>query len=191
MGRERLTDLRGPGQSLRPRRPGMAWATAAFILGTVFAAVSAYWGLGGTGLLDTIGGRLAEAGRSGSPALIAVVWLTVLLKLIAAVLPLVVVGGRLPNSRSTGLIARLTEIGAWTTAVILTVYGGLLTIGGLLVVTDVIHAGPTADLHAIRWHAFFWDPWFLVWGLCAGAAMFRWRKYRPIRTRGLQRQRRN
>ncbi len=52
----------------------------------------------------------------------------------------------------------------------MTAYGGLFTLGGALVVTGVIPASETADWTALRWHAFFWDPWFLVWGLLLGAA---------------------
>ncbi len=66
---------------------------AAFSVGVVYAAVSAYWGLGGTGLLDTIGGTLEREGRAGNAGLLAVLWVTVMLKLVAAILGLVAVLG--------------------------------------------------------------------------------------------------
>lgn len=44
---------------------GRAWALAALAIGLAYALVSAYWGLGGTWLLDTVGGVFERAGRSG------------------------------------------------------------------------------------------------------------------------------
>ncbi|HEY2595515.1 MAG TPA: hypothetical protein VGK33_16610 [Chloroflexota bacterium] len=110
------------------------------MLAALYAAVSAYWGAGGTALLDTIGGTLEREGRARSAGLLAVVWLTVLLKL---------------------------------AAVVLVLYGGVLTLIGLLVQADVVHASAHADHTALRWHAFLWDPWFLLWGLLLAAALTR------------------
>ena len=28
-----------------------------------------------------------------------------------------------------------------------------------------ITADPSADYRALAWHAYLWDPWFLIWGL--------------------------
>jgi hypothetical protein len=28
-----------------------------------------------------------------------------------------------------------------------------------------ISADPSADHRALAWHAYLWDPWFLIWGL--------------------------
>lgn len=53
---------------------------------------------------------------------------------------------------------------SWVAALTLVAYGGLLTVVGLLVQADVIDAD--ADQRALMWHAYFWDPWFLLWG-CA------------------------
>lgn len=157
------------------RHPGTGAALAAAALGTAFAAVSAYWALGGPLLLDTVGGALEARGQAGDPALIALVWVTVGLKLAAAVLGVATV-----RRWSAGLASRLVRIAAWTAAVILTTYGAVLTVVGLLVVFGVIAASPTADLHAIRWHAFLWDPWFLAWGVLLLIALVRstksWRR---------------
>ena len=30
-----------------------------------------------------------------------------------------------------------------------------------------------ADHRALAWHAYLWDPWFLVWGLLVTAALLR------------------
>ena len=48
----------------------------------------------------------------------------------------------------------------WVVAIGLTVYGGVLTVAGMLVDAGVIDAADRADEHAIAWHAYFWDPWF-------------------------------
>jgi hypothetical protein len=146
----------------RPARTAFAAASAASVLGTLYAAVSAYWALGGTGLLATVGGVFQKAGQSGGLGVEVVVWLTVLLKLLAAGLGVVAVN----EHRARDLLWRRRERAlAWTAGVILTVYGGVLSIAGWLVQAGVIHAGAHADHRALRWHAFLWDPWFLVWGL--------------------------
>ncbi len=93
----------------------------------------------------------------------------VVLKLLAAWLPLRAVGE--PRSRA---IKRL----AWLEAAILTVYGGALTATGLAVQAHLLNAGAHADWKALDWHAYLWDPWFLIVGLLILAAR------RPIRATG-------
>jgi len=147
-------------------------ASIAAGLGTASAAVSAYWALGGTALLDTIGGELERWGRRRSAGLIVALWVIVVCKLIAAGLPLVVAGvgaSRLPAWTRARWIRQL----GWATAVVLTAYGGLLTGAGLLVESGVLDRAADADEHALAWHAYFWDPWFAVWGAALAAAMWR------------------
>jgi hypothetical protein len=48
---------------------------------------------------------------------------------------------------------------------VLTVYGGALTIAGLLVEVGVVEASADADPEALAWHAYLWDPWFKAWGV--------------------------
>lgn len=60
---------------------------------------------------------------------------------------------------------------AWLAAAVLVVYGGVLTLIGLLVQADIVHAAAHANHKALRWHAFLWDPWFLVWGLLLATAL--------------------
>lgn len=149
-------------------RAGCAWA--AFVVGTAYALVSVAWALGSTWALDTVGGALET--RAGSPALTALLWATVLLKLTAAGLGLAVVLPRIPPRRPVVLAA-------WAAAVVLNVYGGALTLGGLLVQADVLHASQDADHYAMAWHTYFWDPWFLVWGLLLTTALWRSRSQQP------------
>jgi hypothetical protein len=161
-------------------RPGAGAAWLAVGLGVLFAAVSAYWALGGTWLLDTVGGSLAEAGRRRDGGLIAVLWLTVVLKLVAAALgPAVVYRWGSRADHVPGLVRKL----AWTAAAILTAYGAALTFVGLLLQAGVVSIPADADHHALRWHAFFWDPWFLIWGVPLRVALGRPRRAAPTPSR--------
>lgn len=154
------------------RRKGLGAAIAAALLGLLYAALSAYWAVGGTLLLDTVGGSLERLGRSRDATLIIAVWATAALKLIAAALPLVAL--RTPPTPQT----KLARVLAWIAAGILTTYGAILTVVGLLVQADVIHSSLHADQRALAWHAYLWDPWFLVWGLLIAIALLRSRPRR-------------
>lgn len=146
----------------------------AFAVGILYAAVSVYWGFGGTWLLDTVGGSLEHRGRAGDAAVLLAVWAAAVLKVIAAVLPLLAVRGLANPGR-----ARQVRILAWMAATILIAYGAVQTVVGLLVQANVIHASPTADRRALAWHAYLWDPWFLIWGLLIAVALWRGRP-RPV-----------
>jgi Protein of unknown function (DUF3995) len=155
-------------RSHRRGRAGLTAARAAFVVGAVHAAVLIYWALGGTVLLDTIGGAIEERGRAGDPMIALIVWVAVVLELTAAVLPLVAVRGL-----SRPGLDRLVRLMAWAEAAILTGYGSVWTVGGLLVEANIIPVASDADRLAMAWHAFVWDPWFLVWGLLVAAALLR------------------
>jgi Protein of unknown function (DUF3995) len=146
---------------------GAAWA--AFAVGLLYVVVSVYWGLGGSWLLDTVGASLAHPGRSASALVMLAVWCAVGLKVIAAVLPLLAVGVGAARVRWLHLIRAL----ACVEAAILTVYGLSLTAVGLLVQAGLIGTPANADHRALAWHAYLWDPWFLVWGVLATAALLR------------------
>jgi len=151
--------------------PPGAWpARAALVVGLAYAGISMYWGLGGTWLLDTVGGPLAAGGRAGRAGVMAAVWGAAGLKAIAAVLPvLAAASGPVPWQRPLRVLA-------WAEAIILTLYGLVLTTVGLLVQTGLIRAGADADHRALAWHAYLWDPWFLLWGLLVTAALLRGRR---------------
>jgi Protein of unknown function (DUF3995) len=132
------------------------------VLGVLYAAVSIYWACGGTTLLKSVGGVFQRAGEHGSVGLAVVVWFTAGLKLLAAMLGVVAVSGRpalaIPRQRQVRALA-------WVAALLLSVYGGVFSISGWLLQLGVISPGAHADHEALRWHAYVWDPWFLVWGL--------------------------
>ena len=152
----------------RARAAGQGAAWAAFAVGLLYAAVSVYWGLGGSWLLDTVGASLTQAGRSASAPVVLAVWFAVALKVIAVVLPLPAAGAVAPGGFRRRRLARAL---AWIEAVILTCYGLILTAVGLLVQAGVIGTPADADHRALAWHAYLWDPWFLVWGLLVTAAL--------------------
>jgi hypothetical protein len=61
----------------------------------------------------------------------------------------------------------------WVEAAILVSYGLVLTASGLLVQVGVIKAAAHADRLALKWHAYLWDPWFLIWGIFVFLALWR------------------
>jgi len=138
--------------------------------------VSVYWGLGGTTLLDTVGGSLERGGRAGDLVVVLALWAAVALKVIAAALPLLAIY-RLGGARWQRLVWAL----AWIEAVVLVIYGLVLTIVGLMVQAGVVAASASADHRALAWHTYLWNPWFLVWGLVVTAALLRAR-HRDRRT---------
>ncbi len=143
------------------------------VVGLLYAAVSVYWGLGGTWLINTVGGSIAKAALAGNTGVILAVWAAAVLKLVAAVLPLLALRRLCSPAWNRNL-----WVLAWVEAAILTIYGLALTAIGLLLQAGVIHASATADHRALAWHAYLWDPWFLIWGLLVGAALLRGRHRR-------------
>jgi Protein of unknown function (DUF3995) len=165
-----------------PERKGLRLAQAACFVGLLYAAVSVYWGLGGTWLVDTVGGSLEQQGRAGNASVILAAWAAAILKTIAAVLPLLAI-----RRLTSPVWNRNVWALAWIEAVVLTIYGLVLTAVGLLVQADVIHASATADHQALAWHAYLWDPWFLIWGLLVASALLLGRHRRgPPATGGNQ-----
>ena len=141
------------------------WAWLALVLGMAHAGVSLYWASGGSALLETVGGDLATRGREGGAGV--VLGLVVIAAVKASVAVAGVLATRVPASghphRSRwGVLRPLT----WVAAIVLVLYGGVLTCAGLLVQVGALQTPPDADHYALGWHAYFWDPWFLVWGLC-------------------------
>lgn len=151
----------GPAHRWAPR---LAWAAAG--IGVLYALISTYWAVGGTWLLDTVGGSLERDARARGIAVDATIWAVVVLKLIASALP---IWATTPDHARTRV--RILRRLAGLEAIILVVYGLLLTTVGLLVQVDVIARSAHADQRALAWHAFLWDPWFLVWGLMVAAAL--------------------
>jgi len=51
------------------------------------------------------------------------------------------------------------------------VCGGANVVVGALVLGGAITSSADVDRHALRWHVFVWDMWFLVWGLALAVAV--------------------
>lgn len=90
------------------------------------------------------------------------VWAAVVLKIMAAVLPLLALR---PLRKSAW--NRTVWALAWSAAAILISYGLAQTILAQL----AIHGSAGADDRV--WSAYLWDPWFLIFGLLVAAALVR------------------
>jgi hypothetical protein len=141
-------------------------AQLACAVGLLYTAVSVYWGVGGTWLLDTVGGSLARLGRQRDAGVLLALWVAVVLKVAASLFPLLAVRHRTGRARN-----RRLWLVAWTGAVILTAYGLVLTAVGLLIQAGIVPRSAGADRRALAWHAYLWDPWFLLWGLLIIASL--------------------
>jgi hypothetical protein len=154
-----------------------AWTAA--VLGAASAAISAYWASGGDGLLNTVGGEFERWGRDRSAAVAVALGGIALLKLVVAAAAPILAGAADAPTWMTGRVPRIL---GWIAAVVLTLYGGVLTAAGLLIEAGAIEPAPDADRHALAWHTWFWDPWFLLWGVAFALAL--WRS-RPVRMSGV------
>ncbi len=143
-------------QAARLRWTGWA-GYAACGWGLVFAAVSFYWGSGGT-----LGAH--------DPVIFLALWVTGLLKVAGALLALALVrpwGRRLPRRATMAL--------GWTVAAVLTLYGGILVASEALVVGRVIRPSAPVAWKPLLWHLYLWDMSFLIWGILFGLAAWRFR----------------
>ena len=152
-------------------RRGMLPALAGLAVGLAYAAISVYWAVGGRWLLNTVGISLSQPGQAGHLAALLAVWGAAAVKAVAAVLPLLAIGVW-PRTANGGL-RRLARVLTWIEAAILVGYGLVLTASGLLVQAGVIKAAAHADRLALKWHAYLWDPWFLIWGIFVFLALWR------------------
>jgi len=125
----------------------------AAIPGLVHSAISAYWMVGGTWLLETVGTSLVAvfAGR---------LWLLAPVVVVKAVVAL----GPLWLDRRGWPWPRITRAVTWLAAVVLVVWGGANCVLANLVLAGVLGDGPQ-DRAAMIGHAWLWDPLFLIWGL--------------------------
>jgi hypothetical protein len=149
---------------LSKRGRGAAWA--AFAVGILYTAISVYWALGGRWLLADVGSNLVAAPTREAGLLIAMVWAAVFIKFAGAIVPIMAVPTQLAPS-----VRRIVRGLAWAEAAILTLYGLVWTSVGLLVQIHFVRTPANADHVALAWHAFVWDPWFLVWGILVLIAM--------------------
>lgn len=158
----------------RMKRPAGVWSGyAAAVWGLAFAAISFYWGLGGTVGLDTLGGSLESLARAHDRTLFLAVWVTGFLKIFGSLLALALAGtcaARLPRQPITVL--------GWFATASLTLYGGTLVASEALVTVGVIKPTQPVDWKPLLWHLYVWDMSFLVWGILFGVATWRYSRTR-------------
>ncbi len=159
---------------------GAAIVAALIALGS--AGISAYWAMGGTALLDTVGGEIERWGRQGGGTVVVALWAIAVLKAGVALAAPVLAG--IPHSLPGWTRSRVPRILTWIAGSVLTLYGAVLTISGLLVQASVLDIGPTTNPKALACHAYFWDPWFLLWGLALIACLWLTRPARGTRPPG-------
>jgi hypothetical protein len=145
-------------------RAGLPFAVLAAILGLAYAALNAYWAAGGDRWLDKYGSHLIGEVSDRTTFRTTSAVLAVLF-VIAVVLGLAATTARF-DSGSRRAIRWL----AWVAAGLITLYGLSMTAIGLFVQFDVADL-KTGTPELYRWHAYLWDPWFLVWGLLMVAAL--------------------
>lgn len=140
----------------------LAWA--AFAAGTVHAAFSTYWAMGGQWLLATVGQwavvRAAEDPAAARSTLLIVAGA----KLLAAVLPVLVIYGRLPRPRAWRTLCWIGGIG-------LVLYGGLNILVSNAVLAGILRPAGGYDKAAMIGHAWLWDPLFFIWGAALSLAL--------------------
>lgn len=133
--------------------------------GLAFAAISFYWGIGGTLGLDTLGDPLESLARAHDRTLLIAVWVTGFLKILGSLLALALAGrwaARLPRRPITIL--------GWIAAASLILYGGILVATEALVTVGAIKPTSPVDWKALHWHLYVWDMSFLVWGVLFAVA---------------------
>lgn len=144
-----------------------AWAGyAAAVWAFAFAVPSFYWGFGGHFLAETVSGQLAAQSWAEHRGLQAVVLATGVLKLVGALFALSLVRPSWPRADR-----RLMIGGGYALSALLVVYGAVNVTGEALAQSGAVRPSATVDWHALRWHLFLWDPYFVVWGVLLGLAV--------------------
>jgi hypothetical protein len=146
----------------RHRRIGLPWIALAGVLGLIHAGFSAYWGLGGTWLLETVGQNMIRA-------LDGAHWLLLLVGLVkagCAVIPyLLARAGRLFRGPWLWI--------SWLGSAVLILWGGAGCLMAQLVLAGVVEPGGGYDHAGQFGHAWLWDPLFLLWGIALGLGLIR------------------
>lgn len=113
-------------------------------------------------------GRPSRVGRlalAHDPTIVRLNWVAVVLKTLGGLLALGLIqrwGQPLPR--------HLLLTASWGGAGLLTIYGGSQLTVLSLVQLGITHPAGPVDWTSIHWRLGLWDMWFLVWGLCLGAA---------------------
>jgi hypothetical protein len=135
---------------------GVAYAACGWAF--VFAALSVYWALGGTALSDSISPAIVQLARAHVPWVIAVLWITAILKVFIGFVALALVQ---PWGK---LVSRwILLILAWGAGTLFFVHGGLFFVVGVLALSGTIRVNTPETL--LHWYTFLWGPWWLIGGI--------------------------
>jgi hypothetical protein len=140
-------------------------AYVAVTLAFASAVVSLFWTLGGTCLLDTVGGSIERLARSRSIGALLLGAAATLVKALAGFLALALV-----RPWGVRIRTRLLSTVNGVVSVILVGWGGANVCVGALVLTGAISLGREPDKRALVWHVFVWDLWFVAWGAALAVA---------------------
>jgi hypothetical protein len=156
--------LRAASPSASPNTGSVGgWAAyAACAWAWAFAAVSAYWALGGTAGVGTVAADVAAVPLADSPAF---VWGTAGAK---ALLGLLALGLARPRGRSHP--RRVLLAAAWAVGALLALYGAANLVDHGRMVAGFRDTPAFLGERAARWHLLFWDPVWLLGGVLFLAA---------------------
>ncbi|MQA75889.1 MAG: DUF3995 domain-containing protein [Solirubrobacterales bacterium] len=139
-----------------------AFGYAACAWAAVFAAISFYWGLGGTFALDTLGLDLERRAREGEAVSLGIG--PGVLKLALAALALALAHPpRSPSRRVVSWVALAAGVG-------MSLYGLLMTGEKLLMKVGPIDVPASLGSERVGWYLFLWDPFWLLGGVLFIAA---------------------
>jgi hypothetical protein len=145
--------------SRTPRATWPAYAACAWAL--LFALPSFYWAAGGEVGMETIARDPDAISLINDPV---VVFATGVLKVLGGLLALALVQ---PWGSTFRHPLRLI---AWIGGGCCVLYGGALLIQHGLMVAGAIDTPDVLGAIAVRWHFWFWDPWWIVGGVLFGLA---------------------
>ncbi|GGP11818.1 hypothetical protein GCM10011346_25340 [Oceanobacillus neutriphilus] len=135
------------------------WLTLGVVWSVIFAGMSFYWAMGGMLGVRSLGGAIYEISLNPEPAFILIVWLTGFVKLLGAlVLLLLLIPWR--NAVISKVLYYLTKIAG----VFLFVYGLLNFI--TISLSSFAILDMDLEVHATFWRLVFWEPFWMVGGIC-------------------------
>ncbi|PPG35712.1 DUF3995 domain-containing protein [Pseudoclavibacter sp. RFBG4] len=150
--------MREDTRTRRSRNAARILVLAAAAIGVVHAAFSAYWALGGTWLLSTIGAIAVEFSRREPVESGLLLGTVALVKLLAALIPVALDAQRMPWPRVWRAIC-------WVGGPGIVLYGLVNIVASGAVLLGILVPEGGYDRDAMIGHALLWDPLFLLWGL--------------------------
>lgn len=145
-------------RAARTRRAARILVLVAAVIGVVHAAFSAYWAVGGTWLLSTIGAIAVEFSRREPLESGLMLGAVALAKVLAALIPVAVDAQRMPWPRLWRAIS-------WVGGSGIVLYGLVNIVASGAVLLGILVPEGGYDRDAMIGHALLWDPLFLLWGL--------------------------